>query len=144
MNMGSSDPVPDQQTERKVCAACGREFIPAFRHPHQKYCSHPECVCERNAARQRRCAQQHRKDKNHRLKTSRRKHEEYLRRKTRKSEHSPPEARGGAWHDPVTLRNIESYFMGLICFATGTSDADVLGRLRDRCYEIGKSVCLRI
>ena len=136
MNMGSFD----QTVERKVCQACGREFLPAFRHPHQKYCSHPECVRERNAARQRQCARQHRRDKAYHQKTSQRKHEEYLRRMERKAQHSPPELRSETWHDPVTLKNIDSYFMGLISIATGTSDTDTLGCLRNRCYEIGRSI----
>lgn len=136
MNMGSSD----QTVERKVCQACGREFIPAFRHPHQKYCSNPECVRERNAKRQHECARRHRKDTAYQQKVSQRKHEEYLRRKARRAQRPPPEPQPEAWHDPVTLKNIDSYFMGLISIATGTSDTDTLGSLRDRCYKIGRSI----
>ncbi|MBN2643294.1 MAG: hypothetical protein JXR78_16705 [Victivallales bacterium] len=136
MNIGNSD----QAVERKVCQVCGREFISAFRHPHQKYCSHPECVRERNAARQLKCARQHRKDKAYHHKVSRRKHEEYLRRKERNAQGPPPKQQSEAWYDPVTLKNIDSYFMGLISIATGTSDTDILGSLRNRCYEIGRSI----
>lgn len=132
-----------QEPEYLICAACGRRFIPSFRHPHQKYCKHPQCIRDRNASRQRKSAQRQRKDRAHRLKTSRRKHKEYLRRKERKSQHPPPE-RAETWYDPVTLRNLDLYFMGLISYATGTTNAADLSSLRNRCYEIGKNVCLRM
>jgi hypothetical protein len=92
--------------------------------------------------RQRKSTQRHRKDRTHRLKTSRRKHKEYLRRKERKSQCPPPE-RAETWHDPVTPRNLDLYFLGLISYATGTTNAADLSRLRSRCYEIGKNICLR-
>lgn len=131
-----------QKTEYMICVACGRRFIPSFRHPHQKYCKHPQCIRDRNVLRQRKSTQQHRKDRTHRLKTSRRKHKEYLRRKERKSQRPPPE-RAETWHDPVTPRNLDLYFLGLISYATGTTNATDLSRLRSRCYEIGKNICLR-
>jgi len=31
----------------KICAACGKEFIPDKFHPKQRYCGLPECKRER-------------------------------------------------------------------------------------------------
>jgi len=103
MNIGNSMMIQTfpQKTEYMICVACGRRFISSFRHPHQKYCKHPQCIRDRNVLRQRKSTQRHRKDRTHRLKTSRRKHKEYLRRKERKSQCPPPE-RAETWHDPVS------------------------------------------
>ena len=139
---------PQQQasaSSRNICNACGCKFTPSFRHSHQKYCMSPQCMRDRNAVRKKQNTKLHLKDADYRKRTSRRKHDEYERRKTSSRHPRAPESVPPPSCDPVvTALNLDVYFMGLISYATGTKSASDLTRLLDHCYEIGKNICLGV
>ncbi len=129
---------------RNICDVCGSEFTASFRHSHQKYCMYPQCTRDRNAVRKKKNTKLQLKNADYRARTSQRKHEEYVRRKARNRQQQAPDTGPMPFYEPVTARNLDVYFMGLISYATGTKSASDLTRLRDHCYEIGKNICLRV
>ena len=146
MNIGNSSQTETRQCVNpltKTCAACGVMFTPEHRHPQQKYCRTAQCLRNRAAARKRKSERQQRKDKDCRKRTSQRKHDEYIRRKAAKTQRAGPFCPEKPRCDPLTPQNMGIYFLGLISYATGTTDAYALNSLREHCYEIGKNICLR-
>ena len=156
MNMRNEEemsPVQGLSPGRSICVVCGEEFVPAFRHPQQQCCKCSPCIRKRAAERQRKSVARHRHDREYRRKTARRKHEEYMRRKVRKASQPPepltpskppskPPAKPS--RSTITPHNLDAFFLGLISYATGTTDAEELNRLCGRCYEIGRNVHLRL
>jgi hypothetical protein len=141
--MENRSPCEGRQTQKpchNICNTCGREFVTSFRHPHQKYCKHPQCIRKRNAVRKKNNTKLLLKNTKYLSQTSQRKHEEYMRRKARNAQVRSSNGEPMPPYQAVTARNLNVYFIGLISYATGTTDASELERLQGRCYEIGKNV----